>query len=220
VIAVAAFASIATSKPRWRLDAQLPSDTPGKPRLAIVEASIEPYVQLDNGRTLHPVDGPGGGAWKGSARYLIPADRKLSFVQITGTCRNSGCISKGDCEPEGAYVRVAELRPASTWRREVATTPKTEAIGNERTEIPIAASHHVQHELSWQGRHGYVTLERDRRVLVVDWDQLPEGPIQTTWSVKVTMEQPCPSSPTPCESSASSKLELGDPTLVKRSSDY
>ncbi len=208
VVAIAAFASIATSRKKWHIEAQLPADAKGKSRIAFVEASEEPSVTLDNGERLRPLQGELTGMWGGTARYLIPADRTLEHVTIDGVCGGGMfCGGKSECEPADARVMVLSVTPVTTWRKEVVTPTKTEDVQYPAsTQFPIVATHPVRLELTATGRQANVHQSGDR--IYVNWHTYPEGLVKTTWSLRVIMEDVCPGA-TACEPPATAKLELG-----------
>lgn len=214
VLAIAAFASIATSKKRgWILEADVANDAPGKARIAFVDASQEPDLTLDNGVRAEPRGGYYTGMWSGTARYLIPADRKLVSATIDGPC-GGGCNARSGCEPPaGEYVKVLSIKPVETWQREVVTPEVTEDLEFHRTTIPLVTSHRGRLELRAKGRGGRAYVVDDK--ILIDWEGYPEGPIKTTWSLRVTLEDVCPGE-APCEAPPTSKLELGKATLAKR----
>lgn len=217
VLGLAAFASLATSKKKgWILEADVANDAPGKPRIAFVEASQEPSVQLDNGETARSLGGYYTGIWNGTARYLIPADRTLGRVSIGGGC--GGCSSAGGCDPPAdAALKLVSITPVTTWRRTARLPPRVEALGGDRTEIMVVASHPIRFEVTATGRDRHA-FQRDAWI-VIQWSSDPKGATETTWSLEVTMEGICQTD-VACEPPADSKLAIGTPAHVKRSIEY
>ncbi len=173
VLAVAAFASIATSKKRgWILEADVANDAPGKARIAFVDASQEPDVTFDDGARAEPLGGYYTGIWSGTARYLIPADRKLAAATIDGPC-GSGCNARSGCEPPaGEHVKVLSIKPVETWQREVVTAEVTEDLEFQRTTIPLVTTHKVRLELRAKGRGGRAYVVDDR-ILIATGRAIP-----------------------------------------------
>lgn len=208
-LALAAFASIATSKAKgWSFDANISNDAPGKSRVAFVEATHEPDVVLDNGELLEPLGGYYTGIWNGTARYLIPADRSLSRIWIHGGC---GGLCAGTCAPpENAVVKLLSVKPVATWEREATSPTVTDDLSSDRTEIPIVASHPFRFEVIASGRKQHAS-QRDNRI-VIDWGE-PEPGAKTAWSIKVTMTGLCDDG-TVCNPPPDAKLEIGAPVRV------
>lgn len=217
VLGLAAFASLATSKKKgWVLEADVANDAPGKPRIAFIEASQEPSVRLDNGERVTPLAGFYTGIWNGTARYLIPADRRLEKVAIGGSC--GGCSSGGGCDaPADAALKLLSIKPVTTWRRTARLPPRVEALGGDRTEIMVVASHPIRFELTATGRDRHA-FQRDAWI-VIEWSGYPAGTTETTWSLEVTMEGTCPTE-TACEPPADARLTIGTPAHVKSSIKY
>jgi hypothetical protein len=122
VIVVAAFASIATSKPKWHITAHAPPAQidEGSGALAVIEASRPPEevrCRASNGgdepATRRAVDG---------TRYELVCRPGLRFdgALIVGP-RSGGC-GASDEPPEGEFVRFAEVRPVALWRADASTT--------------------------------------------------------------------------------------------------
>lgn len=214
VLVIAAAASMATSKKKgWVIEADVANDAGGKPRIMFVEASEEPTVTLDNGERVQPMAGYYTGMWAGTARYLIPGDRKVTNVFIQGSCGGGCDASTNGCDPPAsATVKVHSIKPVATWRREAITPQKTEEVGAHRTTIPFVASHPIRFELTAEGRDRFASKQGSS--IVIDWSAYPDTPSKATWSLRVIMEEVCPTDV--CEPPANAKLELGTPTTTKR----
>jgi hypothetical protein len=123
VIVVAVFASIATSKPKWHLEAHAPPvpilDEDGS--VAVIEASQRPEVrcQASNGgsepSTQRTVTG---------TRYELVCRPGLHFndALILGpTGGGGGCRSNNE-PPDGEFLRFVEVRPVKMWRADASST--------------------------------------------------------------------------------------------------
>jgi hypothetical protein len=109
VLVIAAFASIATSRPRWHVEATPPSTQidPALGTLAVLEASERPedvqcvaaHDQLAALRT------------EVGTRYefLCPPGTRFKRALVEG---------RGAQPPDDAFVRFVELRPVKMWRAE------------------------------------------------------------------------------------------------------
>jgi len=214
VLAIAAFASIATSRKKWHVDAQIPPHDKGTTRIAFVEASAEPQVMLDNGERPRLLPGYFTGMWSGTARYLIPAERTLTVVQLRGVCGGGMFCGKSDeCEPPGTFVKVLSLKPVATWRKEIETPLlTTEVRYPDATRFPLVATHPVRVEVTSSRLRPSAYFEAGKVHVNWPWDerdqQGPKQPVE--WSLRIIMEDLCPEA-TPCDPPANAKLELGQP---------
>lgn len=114
VIVVAAFATIATSRAGWVVEATKLPDDPTGARIYVVEATSEPSVDMvingayDRPNPLSPV-----AVWPATVRYQIPAGATVSGVQIGAKCDGNTCKK---CEaPSDAKVRIVSITPIHTW---------------------------------------------------------------------------------------------------------
>jgi hypothetical protein len=122
VIVVAVFASIATSKPKWHIDAHAPpaSIDEGSGSIAVIEASHAPEqvrCVASNGG-----DEPSARVKEVGSRYELACRPGLHFrdAGIMGA-RSGGCHSS-DEPPEDEFIRFVEVRPVKMWRGDAETT--------------------------------------------------------------------------------------------------
>lgn len=128
VLGIAALACIATSRPRWFVEAALPvgdaASTPDGGRQALVvtvAASVQPQVEClvpAHGRIgLRPMSDPASpGAAPAdplNARYLCPPGGRLTRIAIDGHGGGNGC--ERPKPPAGAFVRISKLETVETW---------------------------------------------------------------------------------------------------------
>jgi hypothetical protein len=127
VVLFAAFASIATSAPRWHVAATTPvaKASSGKGQLVTIEASAEPTVRAENGpitRRLRPEGQAGAWTWTGRANYFVPPSEVLKSVVVEGICNNSSLCSK--CEPPpGAFARIVSSVEVLPWVLDASSKP-------------------------------------------------------------------------------------------------
>jgi len=122
-LAIAAFACLATSRPRWHLEPALPAGAPtstpvgGHEGLLItIAASDRPEVACDlpeRGRTwLRPLTGePTEGPQV--LRYLCPPGGRLAPIRLDGHGSGGGCDEPEP--PASAFVRITGLATVATW---------------------------------------------------------------------------------------------------------
>jgi hypothetical protein len=214
-IVAGVIATMATSKPRGLLDADLPPHDTSKARVLVVEASEQPELVVAAGgdsRHLHPAT---TGPWKGSGRYFVPAGSSIVRLSIDVPCRG-GCFFK-KCEPTtGQFVRVTAIEPAHGWtldaRSPSITTKITPTMGT-RSRFELTAPPDRQARIEVSGTTRAIAYS-DGAYVYVDW-YTGDQPATETWSVRAVIEGPCPDA-APCEPPPGVTLELGPEEIVAR----
>ena len=121
VLVVAAFASIATSKPKWHVEAHPPATqiSGDLGSLAVIEASQVPddvHCVTAQFPYLRAALRTNVGT---RYEYLCPPGSHFGDVVIAGSGSGRGC---GKPEtPDDAFVRFVELKPVKMWRAEART---------------------------------------------------------------------------------------------------
>lgn len=207
MIVVAALASIATSRKKWRLDADLTRDDPSKARLVTIEASQQPEVGLDpisSGVALQPHDG--GTTWPGTVRYLLPAGASLERVMVTGVCGGGACSS--DCTiPSDQFVKLTSSTPVETWKLEIKHEPQTTTLepGTYAVHgIRIEATHRARIRVDTDGL--VPTVSGYGGAFHVSWPQVTTT-TKVTWTPRIEIEGLC-ATPGPCTPPPDAKVAV------------
>jgi hypothetical protein len=121
VVAVAALASIATSAPRWQLDAIVPahaSPTPTQVLHVVIESSRPPTLECTGAfiEEAVPLDGTAA-----HGTYSCPPAQDLLAVRLTGIDGTGGGLFCGGPRkpPDGTFVRVVSIDSATRWTKDV-----------------------------------------------------------------------------------------------------
>jgi hypothetical protein len=216
-IVAAALATIATSPPRWRLEATSlpPPDREHATRL-IVEASDQPEVMVHDGATQRWLR-PDGSKWPGKTEYLVPRGATVTEVSLRGICHGGGMCQGGSkgCEiPKAAFVRVASSAAVDTWRAETAMTATS-------TVLDPSAPQPSYRVVVTATREATLHIDTDHSAVVpqvsgpfvdefaVTWPAVKgfARPVTVTWTAHAVIEGPCPA-PGPCTPPDTEHVEI------------
>lgn len=211
VIVVAALASIATSRKKWELAADLTADDPTKSRLVTIEANQQPEVSLDHsssGVSLRPHEG--GTVWPGTVRYLLPAGTRLEHVTIRDVCRGASGCSEGDCSiPKDRYVKLTSSTPVETWKLQITHEPQTITLEPGKYthhSITIEATHRPRLFVETDGPAPSVYASTESFNL--SWPDVTAS-TKVTWTPRIEIEGVCPG-PAPCTAPSDAKVTITD----------
>jgi hypothetical protein len=119
LVVSAAFASIATSRKKWELEATRPANMPTEAGsaglLATIEASGTPEVTCTLGNGQMPRIVPPEANDATPTTYLCPPGSKLGLVTITGPVRGCGDVKP----PSDQYVRIVKTELVPVWSASV-----------------------------------------------------------------------------------------------------
>lgn len=207
-IVVAAYATLATSRARWRIDAEKPAtENASIARVIVVEASHPPeiFILWDSGgrRTADALEKP---PWTGRGSFVIPENAKLEDAYITDYCKG-GCFS--NCTPpDDAHVRIVASTVKHTWKLEASTDAVITKVlpdMTSRERFKLTASHPVR--ITERSDSPAVHATREGDYIVTSWPWV-EKAAEIRWSFHVLMEQPC-AGDGPCKPPPDAKLVLG-----------
>jgi hypothetical protein len=210
VVVVAVWATVATSRPRWHLEAELPKAPVRAPAVLVIEASREPFLVLEGPKGAGPT--PQGRSidknarWPGKASFLVPEGYKLVDVTMPGDrCRGGLCSS--DCTiPEGEYVRIVKVTRVATWKLEV--------VGEARTDTldPRLVNYHTIDAITSEPTQR-LTIDstlRPKEITTMPFQVFwPDVDRETTitWQPHIIIEGACPDE-NPCEPPPTAKIEI------------
>lgn len=212
VIAVAAFATIATSRAGWVVEATKLSDDPTRARIYVVEATSQPRVDMiingdyESAESLDVVT-----SWPATARFQVPAGATVQRVLIDERCTSGSMCEK--CEaPSSAKVRIASITPIHTWALETTATPPVQptSLGTEqylRFRVEIDASHPVRLRVDSTGPKGRGSYHSSESTYFVDFEPV-QAPTSFTWTLTAMMEKACPEIAKPCSPPADAKVTI------------
>jgi len=187
-VIVFAVASMATPRPRWWLEAEVPKNDTFEARLVEIEASHPPEISLQDATGTSNLRPPPGSTWPGKATFFIPKGQRIYGVKIWNWCSGSGCCSCD--EPDGAYIRITKLEDTAAWVYEHKGTPHhMELVPGKfhRTRITVTADHPVHVVANHELMSGVQTYDGG---FLVHWKDVPE-PRSFDWTPHLTMQGPC-----------------------------
>jgi hypothetical protein len=215
-ILCAALATMATSRPHFVKDAELPPYSTLSARIVTIEASEWPEVIVNP-----PDDSPERGyratpmepATSGTYRYLIPLEYKLARVRVDGFKECGFC--GGSCkEPAGVKVAVTAVTPVTTWFLTATTGPQVELVpGGTSIDKVFTVP---------PGTRVWVTGDEERvntwgvengqaRVSLV---AMSTSDVEVEWGLSARLEGVCPDPHVACSPPPGTTLTLGTPTTL------
>lgn len=228
IIVVAALVCVATSRPRWSLEAALLPEDVTRSRVIEIEASEE--ARVTTAAPPGTLDGEFGGvralgtqAWPGRNRFLISAGRPVSSVRIGGgPCKGSkGGCGGGPCEPPpDAKVTMLSSAPVETWRVETRSAAQTTEVPPKTQltfRVPVTHSHPIHvHVEPWKANTvAFVQLDGDTAVVTLG--NFDDQTSAVAWSIAADSEELCADPKVACKPPQGATLGLGaagEPTRV------
>lgn len=214
-IVAAALASIATSPPRWRLEATSPGAPPGPNTglLFVVESSHEPDVSAKRGaarRQLFPV---AAGAPTGRNEYYAPPGWQVSQIEIVDRCTSGGGFCSNCEPPPGAFVRIGATTAVEPWSLSADSSEETvqldSSVPRQTYEVTVEASGRPTLEVvaaagprglaSWVDQHGVKPLGggKSSYTFRVYWSysdgstDVLSAPVRQRFGVRATLDGFC-----------------------------